>query len=73
MRSSKSPYKSTRVPGGCTASGLEVLPFTTHANSGKMPGLLPSLNIGELFIGPITAISRAKERLPLGGRFTAVN
>ena len=35
--------------------------FTTHADSGKMPGLLPSLGVGELFIGPITAFSKLKD------------
>jgi hypothetical protein len=39
----------------------EVLAFTTHADSGKMPGLLPSMGFGEFFIGPITALSEAKD------------
>jgi hypothetical protein len=39
----------------------EVLAFTTHADSGKMPGLLASVGFGELFIGPITALSEAKD------------
>ena len=39
----------------------EVLAFTTHADSGKMPGLVPSLGVGELFMGPITALSEAKD------------
>lgn len=38
----------------------EVLAFTTHADSGKMPGVLPSLGMGELFIGTITTIAKAK-------------
>ena len=39
----------------------EVLAFTTHADSGKMPGLVPSVSFGEFFIGPITALSEAKD------------
>jgi Domain of unknown function (DUF4410) len=46
----------------------EVLAFTTHADSGKMPGLLPSLGVGELFIGPITAVSKAKDTASPGER-----
>jgi hypothetical protein len=46
----------------------EVLAFTTHADSGKMPGLLPSLGVGELFIGPITAASKAKDAASTGGK-----
>lgn len=38
----------------------EVLAFTTHADSGKMPGLLPSMGAGELFIGTITIFAKAK-------------
>jgi hypothetical protein len=44
----------------------EVLAFTTHADSGKMPGLLPSMGIGELFIGPITALSKGKDVVSTG-------
>jgi hypothetical protein len=44
----------------------EVLAFTTHANSGKMPGLLPSLGVGELFIGPITALAKVKDAASSG-------
>jgi hypothetical protein len=40
---------------------VEVLAFTTHADSGKMPGLLPSIGVGEFFIGPITALSEGKD------------
>jgi hypothetical protein len=39
----------------------EVLAFTTHADSGKMPGLIPSLGVGEFVIGPITAIREAED------------
>jgi len=39
----------------------EVLAFRTHADSGKIPGLLPALGVGELFIGPIIALSKAKD------------
>ena len=38
----------------------EVLAFTTHADSGKMPGIVPSLGVGELFIGTITVLAKAK-------------
>jgi len=38
----------------------EVLAFTTHADSGKMPGLVPSLGVGELVLGPITGLREAK-------------
>ena len=34
----------------------EVLAFTTHANSGKMPGIVASMGVGEVVLGPITAI-----------------
>jgi hypothetical protein len=43
------------------AERAEVLAFMTHADSGKMPGLIPSMGVGELFIGPITALSKAKD------------
>jgi hypothetical protein len=39
----------------------EVLAFTTQADSGKMPGVLPSIGVGEFFIGPITALSEGKD------------
>jgi hypothetical protein len=38
----------------------EVLAFTSHADSGKMPGIVPSLGVGELFIGTITVLAKAK-------------
>jgi hypothetical protein len=44
----------------------EVLAFRTHADSGKMPGLVPSLGVGELFIGPITLLSKAKDTASTG-------
>jgi hypothetical protein len=44
----------------------EVLAFTTHADSGRMPGLIPSIGIGEFFIGPITALSKAKDTASAG-------
>jgi hypothetical protein len=44
----------------------EVLAFTTHADSGKMPGLVPSLGVGELFVGPITVLSKAKDLASTG-------
>jgi hypothetical protein len=45
----------------------EVLAFTTHADSGKMPGLVPSLGVGELVLGPITGLREAKN-LASGGQ-----
>jgi hypothetical protein len=44
----------------------EVLSFRTHADSGKMPGVLPSMGVGELFIGPITALSEIKDTASTG-------
>jgi hypothetical protein len=44
----------------------EVLAFTTHADSGKMPGLLPSMGVGELFVGPITILAKAKDTVSIG-------
>ena len=38
----------------------EVLAFTTHADSGKMPGVLPSLGAGEFLLGTITILAKAK-------------
>jgi hypothetical protein len=39
----------------------EVLSFTTHADSGKMPGVLPSMGVGELVLGPINLIIGIKD------------
>jgi len=39
----------------------EVLSFTTHADSGKMPGVLPSMGAGELVLGPINLITAIKD------------
>jgi hypothetical protein len=44
----------------------EVLTFTTHADSGKMPGVVPSLGAGELVLGPITAISAIEDAVSSG-------
>ena len=44
----------------------EVLAFTTHADSGKMPGLLPSMGVGELFVGTITILAKAKGGVSTG-------
>jgi hypothetical protein len=35
----------------------EILSFTTHADSGRMPGLAESLPLGVFLIGPITVLS----------------
>ena len=40
----------------------EVLAFTTHANSGKMPGIAASVGFGYFLIGPITIITRGRAR-----------
>lgn len=39
---------------------VEVLAFKTHADSGKMPGVVPSLGVGEFFIGSITMLAKVK-------------
>jgi hypothetical protein len=39
---------------------VEVLAFTTHADSGKMPGIVPSLGVGQLVIGTITVLGKGK-------------
>jgi len=44
----------------------EVLAFTTHADSGKMPGLLPSMGVGALFVGTITILAKAKDGVSTG-------
>lgn len=44
----------------------EVLRFTTRANSGKMPGALASLGVGEMFIGPITLMTGVEDALSSG-------
>jgi len=40
----------------------EVLAFTTHADSGKMPGLILSMGAGELLLGPVTPITAGRQR-----------
>jgi hypothetical protein len=45
----------------------EVLSFTTHAYSGKMPGVAASMGFGELFLGPITLIG-SMENAPSSGQ-----
>jgi len=44
----------------------EVLSFTTHADSGKMPGVLPSMGAGELVLGPINLITAIKDAASSG-------
>jgi hypothetical protein len=44
----------------------EVLSFTTHADSGKMPGVLPSMGVGELVLGPINLITAIKDAASSG-------
>ncbi len=44
----------------------EVLAFTTHADSGKMPGLAASMVLGELVLGPITAITAIEDAASSG-------
>lgn len=44
----------------------EVLAFTTHADSGKMVGVAPSMGLGELFLAPVSAISTAEDAASTG-------
>ena len=44
----------------------EVLAFTTHADSGKMPGLAESFPLGVFLIGPVTAISTLENTASTG-------
>lgn len=44
----------------------EVLVFTTHADSGKMPGIAPSIGFGEFVLGPITLISALEDAVSSG-------
>ena len=44
----------------------EVLAFTTHADSGRMPGLLPSMGVGQLVLGPITALTMVEDAASSG-------
>jgi hypothetical protein len=44
----------------------EVLTFTTHANSGKMPGVAESVGFGELLLGPVTLITGIEEVVSSG-------
>jgi Domain of unknown function (DUF4410) len=55
------------------ASGerAEVLAFTTHADSGKMPGLVPSLGAGQLFVGTVTVFARVKAAVSGGEKIYA--
>ncbi len=49
----------------------EVLAFTTHADSGRMPGLLPSMGVGELVLGPITALTAIEDAASSGQKIYA--
>ena len=49
----------------------EVLAFTTHANSGKMPGIVASMGVGEFIIGPITAITAIEDAVSSGQKIYA--
>ena len=44
----------------------EVLVFTTHADSGRMPGLVPSMGVGQFLLGPITLISAIEDAASSG-------
>jgi len=44
----------------------EVLSFTTHADSGRMPGLAESLPLGVFLIGPITAFTMVENTASTG-------
>src|SRR5258708_1110929 len=49
----------------------EVLAFTTHANSGKMPGIAASMGVGEFVIGPVTAITAIEDAVSSGQKIYA--
>ena len=49
----------------------EVLAFTTHANSGKMPGIAASMGVGEFIVGPITAITAIEDAVSSGQKIYA--
>jgi hypothetical protein len=44
----------------------EVLAFTTHADSGRMPGLAETMPLGVFLIGPITVLSTVKDTVMTG-------
>ena len=44
----------------------EVLGMTTHANSGKMPGVALSIGFGEFFLGPITLFTAIEDAVSSG-------
>jgi hypothetical protein len=44
----------------------EVLAFTTHADSGRMPGLAESMPLGVFLIGPITVLSTVGDAASTG-------
>jgi uncharacterized protein DUF4410 len=44
----------------------EVLAFITDANSGKMPGVAASMGLGELVLGPVTALTAAENAASSG-------
>ena len=44
----------------------EVLAFTTHADSGRMPGLAESMPLGVILIGPVTAMSTLENTASTG-------
>jgi len=49
----------------------EVLAFTTHADSGRMPGLLPSMGVGEMVLGPITMLTAIEDAASSGQKIYA--
>lgn len=44
----------------------EILAFTTHADSGRMPGLAESMPLGVFLIGPITVLSTVGDAVSSG-------
>jgi hypothetical protein len=44
----------------------EVLAFSTHADSGRMPGLAESMPLGVFLIGPITALTMVEDAASTG-------
>ncbi len=49
----------------------EVLSFTTYADSGRMPGLLPAMGVGEFVVGPVTLITAVEDAASSGQKIYA--
>jgi hypothetical protein len=51
---------------GWDGEKAEVLAFTTYADSGKMPGMAPSMAAGVFVMGPITAVTAIEDVVSSG-------